>query len=188
VYSSSVTPRPPSASPRRLPVLQNSVEEDDARPRWHWVPIGAAFALSIWLPLAMVTTWLGRWVIGRVLPASALPAAVEELARARAWESGLLGFALFALPLLGFAVAALCAGLLVGRFGARVEARDAAWSGALAALFAALLTASSGGLLDAAAGLAILLPDGALAGYLGGRWGKRLQRRSITRAPPGARP
>lgn len=47
---------------RRLPVLQSKAPEDaaaEARPRWHWVLIGAGFVITIWIPLALIALWVG---------------------------------------------------------------------------------------------------------------------------------
>jgi hypothetical protein len=46
---------------RRLPVVQSKAPEDaaaEARPRWHWVLIGAGLVITIWIPLVLVALWL----------------------------------------------------------------------------------------------------------------------------------
>jgi tRNA-(ms[2]io[6]A)-hydroxylase len=153
---------------RRLPVLQESAAPDDGRPAWHWVFIGALFALSIWLPLSM----LGLWVASRLWNLVEPPPSAEGLNRFD-WHV-VAGMA--SIHLLGFALACLASGALVGRFGNRAGVREAVQgcvlAGAIAALGAALLGAGGG---SALASLLILGLVGGAAGLGGGRlgWARR---------------
>lgn len=174
------------APPRRLPVLQNSAEDDDERPRWHWVPIGVAFALSIWLPVSHVTNWLSSLLVTRLVAGDAFHQTADRVAQLGLWQRIYLQLVLVGLPLLGFTLATGAAGALCGRFGARVQARDAALIGALAGLPAAAFAAIAFGAPFAAAALLLVAPSGALAGYAGGRLGVRLRRKAATRAAPPA--
>jgi hypothetical protein len=93
---------------RRLPVIQEPTGEDAeaaARPGWQWVLIGSGLLVTIWTPVVLLLLTLFR-------PGAGLAA--------------ILGGSTFAL-------AALAAGYLVGRFGARARPRHAVFAGLLAA-------------------------------------------------------
>jgi tRNA-(ms[2]io[6]A)-hydroxylase len=143
---------------RRLPVLQSKDAEDaaaEARPRWHWIVIGAGFVITIWIPLAMMALAAGR----------ALAGAMEH----RAWAA----FAVLVPVLLSFALACVAAGALVGRFGGRAGRREATLWGLLAALAAWLVAVGSGALAPwtVAMATAVVLPG--LAAFFAS-WGGRL--------------
>lgn len=145
---------------RRLTVLQND-DTDDAlaarRPRWQWVLIGAGFVITLFLPLSLLGVWLGQ-ALSRAVPRS---------------ESGALQVVLGALPVaLSFLVACGGAGALVGRFGGRAKAREAAYSGALGAFSGWGLAALGGSLspwLVAVSALVALVTFGAGAALVGAR-------------------
>jgi hypothetical protein len=143
---------------RRLTVLQNQDTDDAAaarRPRWHWVLIGAGFVITLFLPLSMIGVWLGAW-LSRALPRGSATQIV-------------LGAAPVALS---FLVACAAAGALVGRFGGKAKAREAALSGSLGALLGWGLAALGGSLspwLVALASLVLLVAFGAGAAFLGAR-------------------
>jgi tRNA-(ms[2]io[6]A)-hydroxylase len=159
-----------------LPVLQNA-SPDEERPAWHWVPIGLAFMVSIWAPLAMLASWISAHWVRRIL--GDLPA--DELGLRLADADGAarfsVGFAVTGLPVVAFAVACSAGGALVGRFGGRAGAREAALGGALTSAAGAGLTLLQGGAWAALAGLLVLAPVGTLAAWLGGRLGWRLRAR-----------
>jgi hypothetical protein len=158
---------------RRLPVLQEAASPDDGRPPWHWTLIGALFALSIWVPLAMLGTWVAGRAVRRLVGDVAPSAMAEQLATA-AWPTRMgLWFAVTGVPLLSFAVACLAAGALVGRFGNRAGMKEAAAGSALAAAVGALLSMAQAGWVFSLAGLLVLMPLGAGAGWFGGRIGWR---------------
>ncbi|HEY3668076.1 MAG TPA: hypothetical protein VGL19_18865 [Polyangiaceae bacterium] len=152
---------------RRLTVLQNQDTDDAAaarRPRWQWVLIGAGFVLTLFLPLSLLGVWLGA-VLSRALPLA---------------ERGATRIVLGALPVAGsFLFACGGAGAMVGRFGGRAKAREAALSGALGALAAWGLAVLGGSLspwIVALTALVTLVLLGALAAFVGARLtlGKRV--------------
>jgi tRNA-(ms[2]io[6]A)-hydroxylase len=155
-------------------VLQEA-SSDDARPPWHWTLIGALFALSIWVPLAMLSSWIAARAVRRVVGESPPDAIADQLTSAAGGTRAALWLAVTATPMLSFAVACLAAGALVGRFGQRAGAKEAAFGGALAAAAGAMLSAVQAGWVFSLVGLAVLAPVGAGAGWLGGRlgWARR---------------
>ena len=158
---------------RRLPVLQEAASSDDGRPAWQWTLIGALFALSIWVPLAMLSAWMAGRAVHRLV-GDAPPSAMSEQLATAAWPTRVgLWFAVTAVPILSFAVACLAAGALVGRFGNRAAAKEAALGSALAASVGALLSTVQAGWVFSLAGFIVLVPVGAGAGWLGGRMGWR---------------
>jgi hypothetical protein len=143
---------------RRLTVLQNQDTDDAAaarRPRWQWVLIGAGFVITLFLPLSMLGVWVGA-VLSRSLPGG-----------------GTAQIVLGAAPVaLSFLVACGAAGALVGRFGGRAKAREAALSGSLGAFTGWGLAAAGGSLtpwLVALASLVVLVALGAGAAFVGAR-------------------
>jgi len=144
---------------RRLPVLQNQDTDDAAaarRPRWQWVLIGAGLVITLFLPLSWLGVWLGAWL-------------------SRAWPgaSGATPIVLGVAPVaLSFLIACAGAGALVGRFGGKAKAREAALSGSLGALIGWGLAALGGSLspwLLAVVSLAVLVISGAGAAFVGAR-------------------
>ena len=156
---------------RRLPVLQEAPSPDDGRPAWHWTLIGTLFALSIWLPLAMLSTWIAGRAVHRLVGDVAPEALAEQLATASAPTRVGVWFAVTAVPILSFGAACLAAGALVGRFGNRAAAREAAAGSALAGAVGALLSMAQAGWTFSLAAFFVLVPVGAGAGWLGGRIG-----------------
>lgn len=146
---------------RRLPVLQSKDAEDaaaEARPRWHWIAIGAGFVITLWIPLAMIALAVGR--------------ALADAAHDRV----VAAFAVLLPVLSSLALACLAAGALVGRFGGRAGRREATLSGVLAALAAWLLAFGGGALTPwpVAVATAVVLPAlAALFAAWGGRLGVR---------------
>lgn len=147
---------------RRLTVLQND-DTDDAlaarRPRWHWVLIGAGFVITLFLPLAQLGVFVGHRLIAAVHPGG----------------NAALQVGVGALPVaLSFLIACAVAGGLVGRFGGRAKAREAALSGALGAFTGWGLAALGGALapwLVAVTSFFILVIFGAGAAFIGARFG-----------------
>jgi tRNA-(ms[2]io[6]A)-hydroxylase len=155
---------------RRLPVLQESAAPDDGRPPWHWTLIGALFALSIWLPLAMLGLWMMSRIVKTPNDAPLDPSEhVSVPAEPKFW------MALLATSLLTFLLACLASGALVGRFGNRAGPKEAAQGCAAAAIVAALGSAFQIGWGAALGGLMVLTLVGAVAGWGGGRlgWARR---------------
>jgi len=143
---------------RRLPVLQNQDSDDAAaarRPRWQWVLIGAGFVITLFLPLSWLGVWTGAW-LSRVAARNG---------------GGAPSIVLGVLPVaLSFLIACGGAGALVGRFGGRAKAREAALAGSLGALIGWGLAALGGSLspwLVALVSLAVLVSSGAAAAFLG---------------------
>lgn len=155
---------------RRLPVLQNQDTDDAAaarRPRWQWVLIGAGLVITLFLPLSGLGVWLGGWLSRAAL--SGRTGATDGAASA----SGATPIVLGVLPVaFSFLIACGGAGALVGRFGGRAKAREAALSGSLGALIGWGLAALGGSLspwLVALVSLAVLLVFGAVAAFVGAR-------------------
>jgi hypothetical protein len=143
---------------RRLTVLQNQDTDDAAaarRPRWHWVLIGAGFVLTLFLPLSLLGVWLGT-ALSHALPPG---------------ERGATRIVLGTLPVaLSFLIACLGGGALVGRFGGKAKAREAALSGALGAFSGWGLAALGGALspwIVAVSALVVLVTLGASAAFIG---------------------
>jgi hypothetical protein len=67
---------------RRLTVLQEPADADDGRPPWHWTFIGMLFALSIWVPLAMLSSWIAGRAVHRLIGEGPPEAVAEQLAKA----------------------------------------------------------------------------------------------------------
>jgi len=147
---------------RRLKVINTPASADaeaSARPRWQWVVLGGALALTTFLPLCMIGLWVGARLRGRFDASPGL--------------AHLLGAAPI---LLAFAVAAWSAGVLVGRFGGRTTGRDGALGGVLGGSLLLLLAGLGGALRPAslaASAALVLLAAGALFGGLGARFGTR---------------
>lgn len=163
---------------RRLPVLQSSSDDGAERPPWHYLVIGAGFTITLWLPLAVVATWVGSrlalWVFGAATD-SDLPAAVARApATQKAWAA-----ALQAAPLmLAFFLACLGSAALVGRFGGKAGVREAILgnlSGSAVVLGLTLLAGGVDVVVAAAAG-AFLAASSATGGWAGARLGRRLRR------------
>jgi len=145
---------------RRLPVLQNQDTDDAAaarRPRWHWVLIGAGFVITLFLPLSLLGVWLGTW-LSHALPRTA---------------AGTTQVVFGAGPVaLSFLISCAAAGSLVGRFGGRAKAREAALSGSLGGFLGWGLAALGGSLtpwLVALSSFVVLVGLGAGAAFLGAR-------------------
>ncbi|MEI9953946.1 MAG: hypothetical protein WDO74_34470 [Pseudomonadota bacterium] len=148
---------------RRLPVLQNQDTDDAAaarRPRWQWVLIGAGLVITLFLPLSWLGVWLGAWLSGAASGGAS-------------GASGATPIVLGVLPVaLSFLIACAGAGALVGRFGGKAKAREAALSGSLGALIGWGLAALGGSLspwLVALVSLAVLVTFGAAAAFVGAR-------------------
>ncbi len=163
---------------RRLPVLQSSSDDAPQRPPWHYLVIGAGFTVTLWLPLAIVATWVGSrlalWVFGAAAE-SDLPAAV---ARASATQKGWAAVLQAAPLMLSFCLACFGSALLVGRFGGKAGVREAVLGnlfGSAVVLGLSLLAGGVGGAVAAAAG-AFMGASAALAGWAGARLGRRLRR------------
>ena len=163
---------------RRLPVLQSSSSDDaPQRPAWHYIVIGAGFTITLWLPLAVLATWVGSRLAIWVFEASTeseLPAALARAsASQKAWAA-----ALQAAPLvLSFFLACLGAAVLVGRFGGKAGVREAILGNLLGSAVVLGLSSLGGNL-----GIGFALGAGAvfaaaslLAGWTGARLGRRLR-------------
>lgn len=179
---------------RRLPVFSSSADEDE-RPTWQWTAIGVLFACIIFGTLAMPSNWVRARLIDHMAGDMASPDLERLFSDGPAGTRALLWLATAGPSLVTFAFGCWSAGALIGRFGARVTPRGAAIAGALTSLVAALFVllpllrdVSLAGLwlLVALGVFALLLPIGALAAWLGGRFGVRLRNRSFLRPPPPA--
>lgn len=141
---------------RRLPVLQSSSDDAPQRPPWHYLVIGAGFTVTLWMPLAMLASWLGS--------------------RLAQWAPG--AGALQVVPLmLSFLLACFASAVLVGRFGGKAGVREAVLGNLLGSAVVLGLASLGGGVgivLALAAG-AFLATCSALTGWAGARLGRRLR-------------
>src|SRR3954447_7182301 len=124
---------------RRLPVLQNAPPDED-RPAWHWAVIGGVFILSIWAPLAMLSSWVASRVSHHLLGDLPPNELSLRLADASPGDRFWLWFVLTVAPILAYALSCWASGAMVGRFGGKAGAREAAMAGGFAALVGAGLT------------------------------------------------
>ncbi len=162
---------------RRLPVLQNPASgADEERPAWQWVPIGAGFVFTLWIPLAIVAQWLSRVLAASLVDLGDAQAVARFNATASGGQRALLSLLLLGPLALSFVIACVAGGMLVGRFGGRASAREATLAGLLAALVA-WLAALVGGALSpwtiAVSSILLLGAAGALLTRLGGWLGRR---------------
>jgi len=161
---------------RRLPVLQTNVEDDaPRRAPWQWVAIGAALAITLWIPLLTLSLWLRARVLAGVVPTDAAELGMH-IRNASAGQKLLLMLSALGPVLVPWVFACAAAGALVGRFGGAARSKHAAYSG-LAAAAAGIGVAALGGALDSAAAFAssvvALAGPAAAAGWLGGKFGER---------------
>jgi len=169
---------------RRLPVLQNASTADEDRPGWHWTVIGVVFIFSTWVPLAMLANWLGGRAMHRMF-AELSPAEIANHLATAPWSTRfVLWLAVVAGPGLSFAISCWTSGALVGRFGTKAGPKEAWMAGAISALLATSLSLALTSWPSSIAGLVLLLPIGAGAAWIGGRFGLARRVASITRAPP----
>lgn len=134
---------------RRLPVLQSSSDEAPERPPWHYLAIGAGFTVTLWLPLAMVATWVGTRLVAPLQPAPLM---------------------------LSYFVACFASAVLVGRFGGKAGAREAILGNLLGSAVVVALVALAGvEVVVALAAAAFLVVSSVLAGWTGARLGRRLR-------------
>jgi MFS family permease len=164
---------------KRLPVLQNEDEDDEAqdRPPWHWSAIGMIATFLAWLPLASIANALVARMLRSVDPAEDAALAAAAPAKVRAIMIGVNA--------LCFALAALAGGYLVGRFGGRAGRREATLSGLLAAVLAWGIAMAQSPVIEIVVWSLLLVVIGAIgagAAYLGGRVG--LRRRQPTLRDP----
>ncbi len=149
---------------RHLPVIQTPDPEDleaEQRSPGNWVLVGALLAFTIWLPLLLIAQYVSaKWVLSLAEQASP---GVAQVAIAQ------LG------PILAsLGIANASAGALVGRFGGRARAAQAALAGALMAAVVSVFTLIMGvfpSLLAALPALLVLLVVSAACAALGGWFG-----------------
>lgn len=163
---------------RRLPVLQNSASggDDQQRPPWHWVLIGAGFVFTLWIPLAIVAEWLSRALARSLVDLADAQAVAHFNATAPTSQRVLLSLVLLGPLTLSFVAACVLGGMLVGRFGTSAGAREATLAGLLAAGVAWLVALVGGALAPwtvAVSSLALLGGAGAALTRLGGWLGRR---------------
>jgi hypothetical protein len=170
---------------RKLPVLQTVSPEDERaarRPAWQWIALGAVFVLSLWMPLAVLGLWIGRWIAAAWIIENP-----SDMARFSSAATGAERVALVIavlVPILGsFAAACAAGGALVGRFGGSVRASHTAIVGLLSAALAWGLAGLGGALSPWPVALLSLLlfsGTGVLFSWMAGKWGL-LRRRAMAR-------
>jgi MFS family permease len=166
---------------RRLPVIQNAPSaspepaapqgEETPRPPWHWVGFGTVAIFAGWLPLAYVAGAVSARVMAARFGKDASREQVEiAVAAMEASEKARL-MATIALPnVLALALAAFGGGVIVGRFGTGTGTREAALSGAVAAIVASIMAwagPSVSSLVAAAVTFAVAIGFAAWGGRLG---------------------
>jgi hypothetical protein len=172
------------AEKRRLPVLQGgssapSEPAEGEQPPWHWVPIGALVTIAVGVVLAksFYVPFVQRQ-IERVYGPVHTP---EEYARINATLSTAvrdalqLRLMLAALPIAFISI--FVGGLVVGRFGAKTNARHGTLSGITATVLLVLFAGRSVRAGEALA-YAALVPFGALVSWFGARVGVFLRERA----------
>lgn len=130
-------------------------DADESRPPWHWVGFGAVAIFTAWLPLAAVAGALAR-----------------RVATAQVGDEGQLagaGASIVAMHAAALAMGSFAGGFVVGRWGGEgVGVREAALSGAAAALAAVgVAWASSGFSPGSLFVVAVAVPFAALGGLRG---------------------
>jgi hypothetical protein len=161
---------------RRLPVLQNTATDDvPSRPPWQWVAIGAALAISMWIPLLTVSLWLRTRLLAGVFPTDAA-ALAERVQSASPGHKLVLALSALVPVLVPWLVACAAAGAIVGRFGGAAGRRHALYSG-LSAAALALAVALLGGALASplafASSALVLGTSAAGAAWMGGKFGEK---------------
>lgn len=165
--------------PRRLPVIQNAAPEDAAaslRPPWQWTAIGAGLVFTIWIPLAMLATLVGRVASERVAGSSDPQRITEFRASASAGRALLYVVCAIGPVIASFVISCFAGGALVGRFGGRAGKNEAMLAGAIAALAAWLIAVLGGALVPWPVAVGSLLTFGVIGtlfGRLGGGLGVR---------------
>lgn len=144
------------AERRQLPILNQKMAppagtvappgEDEERPPWHWSAIGAVLVFALWLPLAMVGQWVSSQILRGLVPAGSSAQIEAFLAQASGSTRALVKASTVGPPLVGFALACLAGGALVGRFGGKAGRKEATVAGLVAATTAWALTAAGAGL------------------------------------------
>jgi hypothetical protein len=184
------------AEKRRLPVLQNaptppgSEGGDDSgdggeQPPWHWVPIGALVTIVVGVVLAksFYVPYVQRQ-IERVYGVVRTPeeyARVNEHLSTSVRDALQLRLMLAALPVA--VVAMFVGGFVVGRFGAKTNARHGTLAGIASTV---LLVVFAGRTVNASGAIAyaLLVPIGALVSWFGARVGVWLRMRDLKRTSP----
>jgi flagellar biosynthesis protein FliQ len=175
------------AEKRRLPVLQNAPTpspseggaDGDTQPAWHWVPIGALVTIAVGVVLAksFYVPYVQRQ-IERVYGAVRTPeeyARVNEHLATSVRDALQLRLMLAALPVA--IVAMFVGGFVVGRFGAKTNARHGTLSG-IASMVLLVLFAGRSVNASGAIAYALLVPIGALVSWFGARIGLWLRTRA----------
>jgi hypothetical protein len=172
----------PIAGQKQAPPPGTVASPEEERPPWHWSAIGAVLVFTAWLPLAMIGQWLSARLVGMIVPAGVEGDTAAALAVLPPDRRALLHASLVGPQIVMFLLATYGGGFLVGRFGGKAGAKEAAVAGVLAASTAWALTAASQGL----GRTFFLWPPVALLGlvgaYLGGRHGVRSRRNEATGA------
>lgn len=162
---------------RRLPVLQNNDAETEGRPAWHYVPIGAGFTITLWLPLAMLALWAGPRLALVALGARAGDDPSHALSTASEASQRWAGIAQVLPLLLSFFLACFASGILVGRFGGRAGRREAITANLAGSAVVLLLALAAGDVTLAvvAAAAAFLASSSVVGGWGGALLGLRLR-------------
>ncbi len=151
---------------RRLPIIQSQSggRESEERSPLAWRAIGATLAFSLWLPLSMLGSALGRALVSTRVDASDPVQLAHYTNTASGSAKLLLTLALSGPAMLAFVIACGLSGALVGRFGTTARPRDAGMGGAAAAAVGCLV-AALGGAFGSLAVAILVFGVLAIAGY-----------------------
>ena len=179
----------PGKGKRRLPVLQNNEDEEVTRPASQWIAIGGVGIVVMFLPLAMLAGKMTKGIMAAHLPTDQ-PEQMVQAYRTLAPAIRLkLSLVMLFVPSVALAVASLCGGAVVGRFGVKTTGKEATLAGltagGLVALWSLFRNWPQGGvttaiLVQRLLSLVIVVLIATLMARLGGWLGARLASRGQT--------
>lgn len=162
---------------RHLPVVQpDPAGAETPRTAWQWFFVALGATLFLWFPLAIAGVWAGPRLALSAAGVENLSALTDELAMAS--SSRRVGIALVQVApmLVGFGLAALGAGALIGRLASNAGAREAI-GGVLGAVLLLLVVAGFGRAFGPPVVLLVAGVALGMSGAVGGWAGVRLARR-----------
>lgn len=162
-----VLPSAPQPAPAAAP--EGAPEEP---PPWHWIPLGTVVSVVAFALLAQGAAALSSRLLARVYPPHATPA---EMAAIRAADPAAARTELLAgaVPMAALLASVALGGYVVGRYGARTNARHGTLSGACTAV---LFWAVTGRLWAMLA----MVPLAMVAGWAAARGGVAVREASLS--------
>lgn len=155
---------------RHLPVVQTPTPSPPATPAaddpppWHWIPLGSVASVVLFALLAQGALRLSVALLGRVYRPGATAAEVAAARAAHPGEARAMELLAGSTPVLALLLSVGAGAYLVGRYGARTNARHGMLSGACTAL---LFWAVTGRL----ATMLLVVPLAMAAGHAAARLG-----------------